>query len=826
MVASVAIVLQGLLPALAAVPATPVYAEGATVGVRATVRVRTVSTSMSLDTSSNTGGTDKCTAIENGPVITESSIGALATSTIITLTAPTGFKFCTPSASGTLALIDTAAGGSTDMKFSNGKAFVTPTLSTVSNTNDTLTVTIGTAGTSGPAKVSFSALSVVPTTNIPATGSISVTVSTETGVTKDAGGTLSSVVGDPASVAFTTQPAGTKAGTLSTQPVVKVYDRFGNQRTGSDAVVMSLQSHASGAALSSCSNTIVSGVITFSGCSIDKSGDAFYLQATYTTASGASIFALSNSFNLGAVAPTVASVKATSGTNSANSISNASKGAVSVDVTFPSGGPAETGTVNVSLTDANGSTVTGSTSVTSGSTSSTSYTVSRINASGLADGAVTVKAYFVGGATSATLTGTAATKDTVAPVPGTLTLDSASDTGTLSSDKVTKVATPTFNLADASDTGSGLASVQLQVSTDSGANWTATGSAVTTGLTSPTALTAGPLGAGTYSVRAKVTDIAGNSEVTGTVTGVVIDTNVPTVSVIGATGTTADGTKKIGDTVDVTVTFSEAVYVAGTGALGLTLETGATDRVATYQSGSGTATLTFQYTVVEGDVASDLNATALALSGTATLTDTAGNSAVLTLPGATLASTHAIVIDGVRPRLSTITRAASASQVTNGTSSPTYTVTFSEAVLGVSSSNFVAKTGASVTGTPSISVTSSGSATATWTVTFGLTSVSGAGDATSTLELVLADPSGISDANLNAMTSVYPTGSSAETYVLDNVNATITGVTATTADGSYNASDVIDITVTFSEAVTVTGTPVLALTSGGSAAFASGSGST
>ncbi len=230
LIAVAAIILQGLLPALVAVPATPVYAEGATVGVRATVRVRTVSTSMSLDTSSYTGGTNTCTAIENGPVITESSIGALATSTI-TLTAPSGFKFCTPSASGTLALIDSASGGSTDMKFSNGKAFVTPTLSTVSNTYDTLTVTVGTASSTGTAAVSFSALSVVPTTNVPATGSISVTVSTETGFTKDAGGTLSSVVGDPASVAFTTQPAGTKAGTLSTQPVVKVYDRFGNQRT-------------------------------------------------------------------------------------------------------------------------------------------------------------------------------------------------------------------------------------------------------------------------------------------------------------------------------------------------------------------------------------------------------------------------------------------------------------------------------------------------------------------------------------------------------------------------------------------------------------------
>ena len=34
LIAVAAIILQGLLPALVAVPATPVYAEGATVGVR------------------------------------------------------------------------------------------------------------------------------------------------------------------------------------------------------------------------------------------------------------------------------------------------------------------------------------------------------------------------------------------------------------------------------------------------------------------------------------------------------------------------------------------------------------------------------------------------------------------------------------------------------------------------------------------------------------------------------------------------------------------------------------------------------------------------
>ncbi len=54
--------------------------------------------------------------------------------------------------------------------------------------------------------------------------------------------------------------------------------------------------------------------------------------------------------------------------------------------------------------------------------------------------------------------------------------------------------------------------------------------------------------------------------------------------------------------------------------------------------------------------------------------------------------------------------------------------------------------------------------------------------------------------------------------------ATVTNVTSTTANGTYGVGDTITITVGFSEAVTVTGTPQLALNSGGTANFSSGSG--
>jgi photosystem II stability/assembly factor-like uncharacterized protein len=53
---------------------------------------------------------------------------------------------------------------------------------------------------------------------------------------------------------------------------------------------------------------------------------------------------------------------------------------------------------------------------------------------------------------------------------------------------------------------------------------------------------------------------------------------------------------------------------------------------------------------------------------------------------------------------------------------------------------------------------------------------------------------------------------------------TTTNVTSPTADGSYGAGSVIPITVTFNGAVVVSGTPTLALNSGGTASYASGSG--
>lgn len=139
------------------------------------------------------------------------------------------------------------------------------------------------------------------------------------------------------------------------------------------------------------------------------------------------------------------------------------------------------------------------------------------------------------------------------------------------------------------------------------------------------------LSEGTHSFTARAYDPSGNESPPSTAVTVTVDRTAPTVTSVSSP--TPDGTYGIGQTVLVTVTFSEPVTVAG-GTPQLTLETGDSDAIIPYTAGTGTSTLTFSYTVAPGHQTPDLEylgATALALAG-ATLRDAAGNDADLALP--------------------------------------------------------------------------------------------------------------------------------------------------------------------------------------------------
>ena len=133
----------------------------------------------------------------------------------------------------------------------------------------------------------------------------------------------------------------------------------------------------------------------------------------------------------------------------------------------------------------------------------------------------------------------------------------------------------------------------------------------------------------------------------------------PTIASVATT--VSDGLFKIGDVIPITVTFSEAISVNTTnGTPQLTLETGTTDVLVGYSSGTGTNVLTFNYTVAEGHVSSDLDYTATNALGlnSGTIQDGAGNNAILTLaaPGETnsLAASADIVLDGTIPYLTSV----------------------------------------------------------------------------------------------------------------------------------------------------------------------------
>ena len=128
------------------------------------------------------------------------------------------------------------------------------------------------------------------------------------------------------------------------------------------------------------------------------------------------------------------------------------------------------------------------------------------------------------------------------------------------------------------------------------------------------------------------------------------------IVITNMTASNTDGSYGIGSVITVQVTFDQAVNV--TLSPRILLETGTTDQYATYNgTGSGTMTLEFDYTVVEGDVTSDLEYESSndgidlnggTIAGTITVN--------LDLPdiggGNSLGDNKNIVIDGIRPVLS------------------------------------------------------------------------------------------------------------------------------------------------------------------------------
>lgn len=117
----------------------------------------------------------------------------------------------------------------------------------------------------------------------------------------------------------------------------------------------------------------------------------------------------------------------------------------------------------------------------------------------------------------------------------------------------------------------------------------------------------------------------------------------------------ANGTYKIGDNLDTTVTWSEPVDVDTSGGTPCIFIWTDTWHLACYIDGTTTASLVFRYTVLSGEVTPVTGArlwgTVFLLGGT--IQDAATNNAYLTFPPSSVVTYYPlIVVDGIRPTVS------------------------------------------------------------------------------------------------------------------------------------------------------------------------------
>ena len=296
---------------------------------------------------------------------------------------------------------------------------------------------------------------------------------------------------------------------------------------------------------------------------------------------------------------------------------------------------------------------------------------------------------------------------------------------------------------------------------------------------------------------------------------------IPAVTAVALTSDPGtDETYAIDDAVDATVTFSEAVDI--TGAPQLELDFAGAPKTADCATATNTTTMVCSYTVAENDLAENgiaIAANKLTLNGGAITLTGAARAAVLTHSAVTIDSGHKV--DGVRPTLVTTGNDAPQTSV-DGTQ---VILTFNEDISSISIDSIVLRQGLTPISAGTTATFSGRTVTVTLhpvftiqhgqTVTLGLNFGAVRDPAGNSIDLVLLG---------QAVTNNVP-----------EPPAVITAVAITSDPGMdeiYATGDVIEVTATFDQAVTVTGTPRIEIwlgdvgRTGRWAEYASGSGST
>ncbi|WP_057407811.1 Ig-like domain-containing protein [Pseudomonas amygdali] len=341
-----------------------------------------------------------------------------------------------------------------------------------------------------------------------------------------------------------------------------------------------------------------------------------------------------------------------------------------------------------------------------------------------------------------------AVSDTVPPTVTVVVADTALAAGE------TSLVTFTFSEAvtgfDNTDISVANGTLTAVSSSDGGKTWTAT-LTPTANLTSTT---------NQISLnRAGVQDLSGNAgSGTATSNNYAIDTSRPTATIV-----LADNSLSIGETSQVTITFSEAV--SGFTNADLTVVNGTLSTVTTSNNIVWTATFT-----PTNNITDSTNVITLDNTG---VTDAAGN----TGSGTTTSNNYAI--DTQRPTASILVADAS---LTAGETS-LVTITFSEAVSGFTNADLTVPNG-------TLSTVTSSDGGITWTATYTPNN-----NVNDTTNLISLNNAGVTDLAGNAGSGTSNSGN----FTIDTVRPSATVVVA---DSALSAGETSLVTITFSEAVT------------------------
>lgn len=370
--------------------------------------------------------------------------------------------------------------------------------------------------------------------------------------------------------------------------------------------------------------------------------------------------------------------------------------------------------------------------------------------------------------------------DTVAPTATPEGIHFSHDSG-VQGDFITNVGTQTISGSLSVPLAQG---DQVLISLDGGANWT---SASVSGSSWSASASLLP---GSNTLQVKVSDAAGNE---GAVLSqaYVLDTTAPNVDHVDLP---ADGVYGVGQKLDFTVHFSEAVMVDASGGaprIAITLDTGGTV-YADYVSGSGGSALVFRLTVASGQLDTDGIRVAdnVQLNG-GSIRDVAGNDSTT---GFIAPSTNGILVDSVAPTVADVIVPASGSYKAGDVL--TFTVNTSETVF--------------TNGLPRLAVDIGGT---TRYATFVASSSSG-----SVLVFQYTVQAGDNDADgISIGSSVDLNGGSVKDAAGNDLNLTLNSVGSTAAvqvdttapqilsmslDKAWlNARDTAQLTIRFSEAV-------------------------